>query len=293
VVRPLDEVASSLELADRWILSRFSAATREVTRQLEGFRFHEAAEAAYHFFWGEFADWYIELVKPRLREDAEPASRDAARATLVAVLDGVLRLLHPIMPFVTEELWQSLPVPDGATREESLVVARWPEPDGRRDDAQAEAQLAELMELIGLVRTLRSEYNVPESSHVDVHLANLSPALSAALAAEERALLRLARVRAVASSPNGSAGAGAHGVLRSGTELFVPLAGIIDLERERSRLRAELERLDGQLRATEGKLGKQDFVSRAPAEVVQREREKAQSFRDQRERLSAKLTDLA
>jgi valyl-tRNA synthetase len=294
-VARLEDVSEKLELADRWILSRFSVATGEVTRQLEAFRFHEAAEAAYHFFWGELADWYIELVKPRLRADtaADADSRDAARATLVFVLDGVLRLLHPIMPFVTEELWQQLPWPAGAEREESLVIARWPEGSARFEDVAVEAQLDELMELIGVIRTLRSEYKVPESSHVELRLTNLSPALSAALAVEERALLRLGRVRRVDVSGNGSGGGGgAHAVLRSGVELFVPLADIIDLDRERARLRSEIERLDGQLRATEGKLQNQDFVARAPAEVVQRERAKAQSLRDQRERLASKLADL-
>jgi valyl-tRNA synthetase len=289
----LEEVGEALELADRWILSRFAAAAADVTRQLQSFRFHEAAEAAYHFFWGELADWYIELVKPRLRDDAEPRSREAARATLVAVLDGVLRLLHPIMPFVTEELWLRLPPQRGVEREESLVIARWPEGDARHSAADIERQMDELMELIGLVRTLRSEYNVPEAAQVEVRLANLSPALAAALASEQRALERLARVGRVERAGNGATGgAGAHAVMRSGAELHLPLAGLIDLDRERARLRAELERLDGQIRTTEGKLRNQDFVRRAPAEVVQRERDKVESFRDQRERLSGKLADL-
>jgi valyl-tRNA synthetase len=151
----------------------------------------------------------------------------------------------------------------------------------------------ELMELIGLVRTLRSEYNVPEAAQVEVRLANLSPALAAALASEQRALERLARVGRVERAGNGATGgAGAHAVMRSGAELHLPLAGLIDLDRERARLRAELERLDGQIRTTEGKLRNQDFVRRAPAEVVQRERDKVESFRDQRERLSGKLADL-
>src|SRR5690606_27624691 len=125
----LDDVEPSLELADRWILSRLSAAAREVTRHLEAFRLQTAAETLYHFFWGELADWYVELVKPRLAGDAGEASREAARTTLVVVLDRAFRLMHPVMPFVTEALWQRLPVPQGREREESLVVARWPEPE--------------------------------------------------------------------------------------------------------------------------------------------------------------------
>jgi valyl-tRNA synthetase len=196
------------------------------------------------------------------------------------------------MPFVTEELWLRLPRVRGVEREESLVIARWPEGDGLRD-AIAEQGLAELMELIGAVRTLRSTYNVPENAQVDVRLVNLSPALSAALGAEERAVQRLARVRTIHAGGNGvSGGAAARAVLRSGAEVSVPLAGIIDLDRERARIRGELERVSGQLRAAEGKLGNTDFVGRAPAEVVQRERDKLENFRQQRDRLSGILADL-
>lgn len=290
----LDEVEDSLGLADRWVLSRFAAAAHEMTRQLEAFRFHEAAEAAYQFFWGELADWYIELVKPRLEPTTEPASRAAALATLAAVLDGALRLLHPIMPFVTEELWQRLPRTSGQDREESLVVARWPDrpEDGLRPDAEAEEQLGELMELIRAVRGLRSTYHVPESARLDVRLSNLSPALGSALGAEKRAVQRLARVRSIEARGNGAPGAAARAVLRSGVELSVPLEGVIDLERERTRIRAELDRVGGRLRATEGKLANARFLDRAPAEVVEREREKAGDLREKRELLSGILADL-
>jgi valyl-tRNA synthetase len=289
-VRPLSAVVADLEIADRWILSRLNAAIREFDRNMEGFRFKEAAESAYHFFWGELADWYLEMTKARLRGDAGAASREAAKATLVAVLDGALRLLHPIMPFITDTLWLKLPLPERT--EPSLVIGRWPAPDALRDDADAEAALAALMELIGTVRALRSEYNVPDGSRVDVHLSNVQPALAAALAAEERAVRHLAQVAAVESAVNG-AGAGAHAVIGSGTELFIPLAGVIDLDRERERLRKELERLAQFQRATEAKLANERFVDRAPVDVVAREREKAEGLKDQRARLSAKLASLA
>jgi valyl-tRNA synthetase len=259
-----------------------------VTRNLEAFRFHEAAEACYHFFWGELADWYLELIKPRMQADG--ASRDAAKATLVHVLDGAMRLLHPIMPFVTEALWQRLPLPEGGTREDSLVIARWPEPV--RVDADAEQQVGALMELIGAVRTLRSEYNIPAAAQVRVRLTNLSPALSAALRTEERAVRRLARVEDVALGAGSNGDLGAHAVLRSGADLFLPLAGIIDVERERQRLGRELDRVEGQLRGTEARLASGQFTDRAPADIVAREREKADSLRDQRERLAAKLQGL-
>jgi valyl-tRNA synthetase len=287
-VRSVAAVRGDLELADRWILSRLSAATQEVTRNLESFRFHEAAENCYHFFWGELADWYLELIKPRMQTPG--SSRDAAKATLVHVLDGAMRLLHPIMPFITEAIWRRLPLPDGVAREESLVVARWPEPD--HADAQAEAEMNALMELIGAVRTLRSEYNVPAGAHVRVRLTNVSAALRSALAMEERALRRLARVDDVAEGAAINGDMGAHAVLRSGADLFLPLAGIIDVDQERQRLGRELERIEGQLRGTEARLSSEQFTARAPADIVAREREKADSLRDQRDRLAGKLQGL-
>ena len=290
-VASLAQVENDLELADRWILSRMNRASAEVTRQLEQFRFDEAAEVARAFFWNELADWYLELIKPRMQADAPEASRAAAQATLVVALDTVLRLLHPIMPFVTEALWRKLPSAGGESRAESLIVAAWPKVDESRLDADAEARMHALIELIGTVRALRTEYKVPPSTPLQVRLGKVDAPLEEALVAEERALRRMARVESIERG-NGSGAGGAHAVLRGGTELFIPLADIIDMDRERARLSAEVERLEGQLRATEGKLANETFVARAPADVVAREREKASSLREQLERLADKLKAL-
>jgi valyl-tRNA synthetase len=293
-VRRVEEIEDVLDVADRWILSRLSKTTAQVTRHLENFRTHDAAESLYHFFWGEIADWYLELIKPRFRDDADPASRAAAQATLVEVLDGVFRLLHPIMPFVSEALWRRLPVPAGVERKESLVVAQWPEPRPDREDAEAEAHMGALMELIGNVRALRAEYRVPPGEKIEVRISAVPDALRAAVEAERAALERLAGVREIVYGDGRAEGeAGASAVLRGGGELFLPLAGIIDLERERERLGKELEHMEKLLRSTEAKLSNEKFVSRAPAEVVERERDKAESYRDQRDRLAEKLAALA
>jgi valyl-tRNA synthetase len=209
-------------------------------------------------------------------------------------LDGVFRLLHPFMPFLTETLWQRVPVPVGVEREESLVVGRWPERRPEREDRGAEGEIAALRELIGVIRNLRSEYNVPAGQRVEVQLTGVPDALRRALDEEGRALRPLAGVETVTEGGAGANGeAGAHAVLRSGAELFLPLAGVIDLERERGRLRKELDRIEGQLRGVAGKLSSEQFLSRAPAEVVAREREKEETFRDQRDRLNKKLAALA
>jgi valyl-tRNA synthetase len=289
-VHTLAEVRADLELADRWILSRLAAAVTDVTRYLEAWRFHEATESAYHFFWGELADWYLELVKPRMQPDADAASRNAAKATLVHVLDNVLRLLHPFMPFITEALWLRLPVPPGVTREESLVIGAWPAPQFA--DPDADAQMSALMEVIATVRTLRSEYRVPPAAPVQIRLNNVSAALAEALRIEDRALRRLARVEAVVTNGVAEAGTGASAVLRSGAELFVPLRGVIDVEQERQRLTKEQQRIESQLRGTDARLASEQFTARAPTEVVAKEREKAASLRDQLARLEALLQGL-
>ncbi len=290
-VAAVDDVVARLEPADRWILSRLAKASGDVTRALESYRFQEAAQTVRSFFWGEVADWYLELVKPRLRDDATDDSREAAEATLVEVLDTVLRLIHPIMPFITEALWQRLPRAEGKGRLPSIVIAPWPEPRSDRFDERSEQVIEALIELIGVVRALKAEYDVPPASKVDVYLSDVSEPLQAALAVERRAVERMAGVARVekGAAPKGPA---AHAVLRGGTELTLPLAGVIDLKREIGRLGRELERIRGFLRGTEAKLANEQFRARAPAEVVAKEEEKAASLRDQEGRLGRKLASL-
>jgi valyl-tRNA synthetase len=300
-IKPLSAVKDDLELSDRWILSRLSATAESLTQELEKFRLHDVAEKAYHFFWGELADWYLELVKPRLREDAEEGSKQAARTTLVTAFDGILRLLHPIIPFVTEELWQKLPWPEGAQRPESLISASWPTKDTALDDPEAERQLEAVQELITQVRSLRKEYGVPEGAEVEVALTGSPPSFQEALISEDSSIRRLARVGTLtmdsgagepveATGPGGRASrAGAHGVLKNGTELFLPLEGVVDLEKERERLSVEIQRLSEQLKGVRGKLENEAFVSKAPEEVVARERQKQASFQEQMGKLQEKL----
>ncbi len=292
-VRPLEQVGGSLELSDRWILSRLSRTTEQVTRDLERFRLHEAAQhLAYEFFWGELADWYLELVKPRLRGESGEASRQAARSTLVTVLDRALRLLHPLVPFVTTALWDRLTLPEGQARPEDLTVASWPEAIGAWGDEDAETGLKALQELIVQVRSLRKEYGVREGRAVALGLGSIPPWFQGVLEVEMGSLRRLANVSSVEIAGSFQGRIGAHAVLSSGIEVFLPLEGVIDLDRERSRLRDEIGRLEGQLAAAEKKLANDNFVSRAPGEVVEREREKASSFREQLDKFIEKLSDL-
>ena len=288
-IAAVEAVEADLELADRWILSRLQRAVAEITDRLERFRMNEAALGGYNFFWGEVADWYLELIKPRLRGDEGEVSRAAARATLVRVLDVTMRLLHPITPFITEAVWQRLPRRMGD--EPSIMVAAWPEVDDTCVDADAEAAMEMLQEIITSVRNVRAEYGVAPSTRVPLRFRDESGTLAGLLGRCARALDDLARVDDVA--PRGPEdGVGASVVLRSGAELFVPLEGVIDLDKERARLRSELERTAGIAQGARKRLENESFVARAPAEVVEREREKLASVEEQRARIEATLQAL-
>ncbi len=290
-VVPLDRLSGTLEMEDRWILSRLQHAVAATTEDLERFRLHEVAEDLYHFFWGEICDWYLELVKARLVPQANATSREAARTTLVTVLDGALRLLHPILPFITAELWSRLPWPEGEERPADLIVAPWPQPNPARRDPVAEALMAGLQDLIVEVRRLRKEYGVGEGTRVAIHVITSDAVFARTVAEQGAALERLARVNRVHTEAV-LGGIGAHAVLRNGVEIFLPLEGVIDLGEERARLGAEIERLAGQLAASQRKLANEAFVSRAPAEVVDKERGKAAALGEQAAKLREKLEAL-
>jgi valyl-tRNA synthetase len=275
---------ASLELSDRWILSRVNAAVADATDALARFRFHDAAGVGYRFFWSELCDWYLELVKPRLYGDAPPESRAAARATLRAALDRAFRLLHPVMPFLTEELWSRLP----GRGEDTLVRAAWPEPVPGWSDPEAEARVAALQELIGVVRAIRAEYRVAPGDRVEVWIRGADEAVRAALEAERAAADRLAGVARWSFDGRPPRAEGAHAVLRSGAEVFVSLAGLVDLDRERARLEAQMEEVRRRAAAAEARLADAAFVERAPADVVERERERVRQLREQLEVLSRK-----
>jgi len=288
-IRPLAEVEGDLELTDRWILSRADRAVEAVTSGLEQFRLHEVCEELRAFFWGDLADWYVELAKPRLWGDEGDASREAARTVLVTVFDRTLRLMHPLIPFVTTELWEKLPWPDGEEREEDLMVASWPRAGELPRAPEAEERLGVLQALVTSVRSLRKEYGVPEGESVKVLLHADGDHIRETLDGQGRQLDRLARIGEVGWGRAEAGTIGAHDVLFSGLEVFLPLEGVVDLDRERDRLRGEIEKLTALLSSTDGKLSNEQFVQRAPTQVVEREREKAASQRDQIEKLRAKL----
>jgi len=281
-VRSIDALdVRRLPLADRWILSRAQDAIHEVTTSLEQFRLDEAAKRCFDFVWKELADWYVEAVKPRLAGEAS--------AVLAYCFDAALRLLHPVMPFITEELWQRLP---GRQRDGLLAAAAWPAARPSLRDAAAEREFALVQDAIAAIRTLRAEYRVSPKVRLGAAVTTKTDAARHALAGERETITRLAQLADLGFDGAIPRGVGAHAVLTDGSEVFVALADAIDVTQECRRLAGELTRLDRQLSGLAAKLGNQDFVARAPAEVVAGERAKERAWHDQRQALAAKLQSL-
>ncbi len=265
-ISKLRESSLRLTLADRWILSRYANAVKDVTRNLKTYRFNEAANAAYQFAWAEYCDWYLEMAKPRWAEDADPADRRTARWVAWKVLDGILRLLHPFLPFVTEEIWQALPH-DG----ETLALAAWPRAKKAWFDAEAERQVGFLQELVVAVRNLRAENKVAPGRAVAVVVRGADAQLDLVeLLADQ--IRPLARIESLTLARDGSRPRVAASAVVQGAEVFLPLEGLVDLDAERERLVREADRLLSDLEGTRKKLRNQDFLTRARPDVVERER---------------------
>ncbi|HET8833868.1 MAG TPA: valine--tRNA ligase [Gemmatimonadales bacterium] len=271
-----------LTLADRWIIARCEATVREATEAYEKFRLNEAAGAVYRFLWSDLADWYIEQIKPRLYGDVPGG--DVARAVATQTFDVALRLLHPVMPFVTEALWRRFP---GRPADASISIAPWPRPDARAVDAAALADFGLVQQVVGAIRAIRAEYGVQPGQTVRAYVAVEGRDAAAALEREGSTIVRLAKLSELILGESAER-VGGNAVLPDGTAVFVPLGDAIDVGRECTRLGAESDRLAGLVASQEKKLGNQQFVSRAPADVVAREREKLTAWTEQRQVLIRK-----
>ncbi len=274
-------------LADRWILSRLASLRTNVTRLIDDFQFGEAGRQLYDFLWSEYCDWYIEATKTRLYgDDAEAAH--AARQVLAHVLEQSLRLLHPYMPFVTEAIWRHLP--HMPTHGESLMTSRWPT-ESDWIDAESEESFARLQEIIRAIRNVRSEYNVEPSRRIsaifsaDGHLSllrdNRDLLLSQARLSED---VEMAEASAVPEK--------AVALAAGGISVYLPLAGMVDLNAERQRLQKELDNINNQVERAEKLLANQGFIAKAPADVVQREQDKIVELKVRREQIQSNLNEI-
>ncbi len=257
------------ETLNRWIAHETARATREVTEAIEAYKFNEAAGAVYRFVWNTYCDWYIELAKPLLT-GPDGAAKSETRAMVAWVRDQVLALLHPFMPFVTEELW-SVTAEDAAPRASLLALAPWPQLDGL-DDAKAEAEIGWVIDLITAIRSVRAEMNISPAAQLPLVLAGASAETRARAGRWSEFLKRLARLGDVtfADAPP----QGAVQLLVRGEIAALPLKGVIDLAAERARLEKEMSKVDADIKRVDAKLGNANFIANAPEEVVEGEREK-------------------
>jgi valyl-tRNA synthetase len=284
-----------LPIEDRWILSRLATTAANVTQQLEGYHFSEVARAIYDFTWSEFCDWYLEMSKGRLRD---PASRPLAQRVLAGVLDAILRLVQPVMPFVAESIWQALgeaaferglPTPEPST--ESVVIALWPQFPVEWRDPAIEQRIGRMQELVRAVREVRNRYTVDPKRPLDVFVR-----CSSAVADDFRALTpfiaSLAGVGRFESGPDVRKPKQAASFVHAEFEAYVSLEGLIDVGAEIKRLEKQLAEKIKHLEGTKAKLSNAGFIAKAAPEVVQQQRQLAADLEKQLESLEANLKEL-
>ena len=271
------------QTVNKWILSEAAQAVEAINAGLDGYRFNDAAAAAYRFVWNVFCDWHLEFAKPLFNgEDA--AAKAETQATTAFVLDQALKMLHPFMPFVTEELWSQT-----GTRDSHLIVADWPQLDGLQD-ADATAEMNWLISLVTDIRRLRAEMNIPAGAQLPLVAVGADAATSERLVRHDALIKRMARLSEV-STADAVPPASAQTVLGT-TTLALPLEGVIDFDAEKTRIAKEVAKLEGEITRLEKKLGNEKFVANAPVEVVAEQREKLEEYAGQKAKMAEALARL-
>lgn len=289
-------IQENLELADRWILSRYHQTVLQVREQLDAYSMGEATRSLYEFFWGDFCDWYIELVKSRLQEDADPTSRATVQQTLAFVLDGILRLLHPFMPHVTEEIWQLLTygTSEPSSDRPVLAIQLYPEVDTAPIDAELEEQFQLLIGTIRTIRNLRAEAEIKPSVKVKVILQSDSDRERALLEAGKSYILDLAKVEdlAIVASVDASATEEAIAGVVGTVQAIVSLVGVVDIGQLVAKLERALKKLENAIASSQGRLNNEGYIKKAPPEVVATARAELEESLKQQEILKARLEQL-
>lgn len=266
-------------LEDRWIISRFNKTVNSVTARMDDYKIGDALDEIYHFFWHEYCDWYLEMIKKRLYQAQREDEKKTALTIASFIMKGSMELLHPFIPFITEEIWQYFEE-DG----ESVLLSPWPQADARLFDEQAEEALSLLQEAISGIRNLRAEMDVPPAKKVHLFVA-ADEAKAAIITANAEHFAALCKVENIRPADGSFDRSDAGTVVVGNMELFIPMTDLIDLDKERERLQKELQRLEGLEKAILGKLNNNNFVEKAPAPVVQKERDKLENIRQNLEKV--------
>lgn len=279
--------AAVTEVLNKWAISECARACNEVTQAIEAYRFNDAAAAAYRFVWNVFCDWYLELAKP-IFQGEDSAAKDETRASVAFVLDEICKLLHPFMPFLTEELW-AIKGEEGPARTSVLALSSWPQLDGLRN-SDAEAELGWVVDLVSEIRSARSETNVPAGAQISLVLVRPSDEVLARASLWGDMIRRLARLSDITFAdvaPKSSVQ-----LIVRGEVLALPLEGIVDIAEEQARLAKEIGKLDGDIAKIDAKLSNKDFLARAPEEVVEEQRERREEAQSRKAKMSEALARL-
>ncbi len=278
---------ASLTTADQWIISRFNTVVKEVTENMEKFELGIAAQKLYDFMWTEFCDWYIELVKPRLYGE-DDATKLTAQITLCDILKGTMQLLHPYMPFITEEIYQHLP-----SEYESIMISKWPEYNEAAYRPEEEKKMEAVMEAIKSIRNIRAEMNVVPSRKAKVMIVTGNPETTIALEEGKLYFERLASAsEVVVMAEKKGIPENAVSVMMNGAEIYLPLEDLVDFEKELERLEKEKANLEKELQRVSGKLSNQGFVGKAPQNVIDEERAKEKKYQDMLEKVLERINSL-
>lgn len=281
---PEDFSPEELELSDRWILSRYRRTLEQVTEALENFQFSRAAQTLYQFIWADFCDWYVELVKSRLKK--KDRSCYVAQSILYQLLRGSLKLLHPFMPFITEEIFQRLPFP-----EESIMISSWPQEEGKIDE-RAEEQMTFLMQVISEARSIRAEMGIPPQTKIEVLLSTPNPQHLEIIRKNSSYILDLVNVdKLTIQSKLKKPQRSACGIVED-VDIFIPLQGLISIEKERQRLKKELQKVEKELVRVQEKLSSPQFLQKAPQLVIDKEKEKQGNLETRLNKLAKRIQDL-
>ncbi|WP_200475331.1 valine--tRNA ligase [Azospirillum argentinense] len=275
------------QTVNRWIVGALAEAAKKVGESIEAYKFNEAANTAYAFTWGTFCDWYLEFTKPILNGSDEAAIAET-RATTAWVLDEILHMLHPLMPFITEELWEQLST-DRANR---LISARWPEHGAELVDPAARDEMDWVVRAISSVRSMRSEMNVPPAAQIELKLKDAGQESLKRLDTHRDLILRMGRLASVEPLSGPVPKSAVQAVLDEAT-LILPLEGIVDLDKERARLTKEIEKLSGEIKKIDAKLSNEQFVAKAPEEVIEEQRDRRDTAEQARDKLQKALEMLA
>ncbi len=275
------------ELADRWIRSRLGQTIQEVDSSLAAYRFSDVTRALYDFLWRDFCDWYLELVKG-LFASGNSQTRQQAQQTLLQVLEAALKMMHPVMPFVTEALWQALPL-EGSGKPPSIMVASWPQTDPAWADPGAEKEMDLLRQVITAVRTIRGDMNIPTGKKVKVLVSCSGAEVEALFKQQQASIELLARAETVRVGRNLPQPPASGSAVLAFAEVYVPLEGLIDLNAEEQRLQKEIGKFQGLLKGLDAKLANEGFLNKAPAPVIERERERQNEYRAGLAKLEASL----